>query len=104
MGAAPDSVARRWASLVIIQRGRPLAALVLALLAILLATTELALVERLRHDEYVPVRAQAARALAKIGRVDVLPALESAAHEDTESSVAAAAREAIAALQAGRPG
>jgi HEAT repeat protein len=63
-----------------------------------------ALIERLRHDEYVPVRAQAARALAKIGRVDVLPALESAAREDTEASVAAAAREAIAALRAGRPG
>ena len=63
-----------------------------------------ALVERLRHDEYVPVRAQAARALAKIGRVDVLPALESAAHQDTEESVAAAAREAMAALRSGRPG
>jgi len=49
VGAAPDSVARRWAALAIIQRGRPLAALVLALLAILLATTELAAVERLRH-------------------------------------------------------
>ena len=63
-----------------------------------------ALIERLQHDEYVPVRAQAARALAKIGRVDVLPALESAAHQDTEESVAAAAREAIATLRSGRPG
>ncbi len=63
-----------------------------------------ALIERLRHDEYVPVRAQAARALAKIGRIDVLPALESAAREDSEDSVSAAAREAIAAIRAGRPG
>ena len=63
-----------------------------------------ALIERLQHDEYVPVRAQAARALAKIGRVDALPALEGAAHQDTEESVAAAAREAIALLRSGRPG
>jgi HEAT repeat protein len=63
-----------------------------------------ALIERLKHDEYVPVRAQAARALAKVGRTDVLPALKSAAAEDTEASVAAAAREAIATLQSGRPG
>jgi HEAT repeat protein len=63
-----------------------------------------ALIERLRGDEYVPVRAQAARALAKIGRVDVLPALRSAAEGDTETSVAAAAREAIATIHAGRSG
>jgi arylsulfatase A-like enzyme len=62
------------------------------------------LVERLRHDEYVPVRAQAARALAKIGRTDLIPTLERAAHEDTEESVAAAAREAIATIRGGRPG
>ncbi len=62
------------------------------------------LVERLRHDEYVPVRAQAARALAKIGRTDLIPDLERAAHEDTEPSVAAAAREAIATIRGGRPG
>ena len=63
-----------------------------------------ALLERLEHDEYVPVRAQAARALAKIGRADVIPALDKVAHEDTEASVAAAAREAIAQLRAGRAG
>jgi HEAT repeat protein len=63
-----------------------------------------ALIERLQHDEYVPVRAQAARALAKVGRVDVLPALQHAAAEDTESLVSAAAKEAIATLKAGRPG
>jgi HEAT repeat protein len=62
------------------------------------------LIERLQHDEYVPVRAQAARALAKIGRTDVLPALESAAAHDTEALVSAAAKEAIATLRAGRPG
>ena len=49
MSAQPDSIARRWASFVLMRRGRPLAALVLALLAILLATTEFAAVERLRH-------------------------------------------------------
>ena len=63
-----------------------------------------ALLERMQHDEYVPVRAQAARALAKIGRADVIPALDKVAHEDTEASVAAAAREAIAQLRAGRAG
>jgi HEAT repeat protein len=63
-----------------------------------------ALLERLERDEYVPVRAQAARALAKIGRADVLPALERAARTDTEASVAEAAREAIAKLKAGRAG
>ncbi|HEY4392946.1 MAG TPA: sulfatase-like hydrolase/transferase, partial [Polyangia bacterium] len=52
------------------------------------------LLDRLQHDEYVPVRAQAARALAKIGRTDVVPILDKVAHEDTEASVAAAAREA----------
>jgi len=63
-----------------------------------------ALVERLQKDEYVPVRAQAARALAKIGRTDVIPALDKVAHEDTEASVAAAAREAIKQLRTGRAG
>jgi len=75
-----------------------------------------ALLERLKADEYVPVRAQAARALAKIAvsvqaatgasavPVEVVPALERAAHDDSESSVAAAAREAIQTLRAGRPG
>ena len=49
MNAAPDSTARRWASSVIILRGRPLAVLVLVLLAVLIATTEPQPVERLRH-------------------------------------------------------
>ena len=74
-----------------------------------------ALLERLKRDEYVPVRAQAARALAKIAvsvkaggaaavPAEVLPALEHAASEETESSVAAAAREAIQTLRAGPHG
>jgi adenylate cyclase len=49
VSAAPDFLARRWASFAIIRRGRPLAALALALLAVLLATTEPRPVERLRH-------------------------------------------------------
>jgi HEAT repeat protein len=69
-----------------------------------------ALLDRLQHDAYVPVRAQAARALAKIGRGlgrglvarDLLPALDRSAHEDTEALVSSAAREAIAALQSVR--
>lgn len=63
-----------------------------------------ALLQRLQHDEYVPVRAQAARALAKIGRVDVVPVLDRVAHEDTEADVATAAREAITQLRKGRSG
>jgi arylsulfatase A-like enzyme len=75
-----------------------------------------ALLSRLKSDEYVPVRAQAARALAKIaaaggavkgrppGSPDVQSALQRAAHEDTEGAVAAAAREALESLKAAQPG
>ena len=49
MTEAPDSILRRWASAVLIRRGRPLAALVLVLFAILLAATEPRPVERVRH-------------------------------------------------------
>jgi arylsulfatase A-like enzyme/HEAT repeat protein len=59
-----------------------------------------ALVERLRKDEYVPVRVQSARALAKLGNASTIPALERSVREETETTVAAAAREAIAALRA----
>jgi len=63
-----------------------------------------ALIERLRGDEYVPVRMQAARALAKIamasGDFSALPALESAVRQDTEQTVVAAAKEAVAELGA----
>ncbi len=61
-----------------------------------------ALVERLHGDEYVPVRVQAARALAKLGDPSVIPALERAAKQETEATVAAAAREALAALARAR--
>jgi arylsulfatase A-like enzyme len=57
-----------------------------------------ALVERLRGDEYVPVRVQAAAALAKIGDPVAIPELEHAARHDTEPTVVAAAREAAIAL------
>jgi arylsulfatase A-like enzyme/HEAT repeat protein len=58
-----------------------------------------ALVERLRHDEYVPVRIRAAAALARLGDPTALGALEHAARHDTEPTVVAAAREAAAALE-----
>jgi adenylate cyclase len=46
---APDSIARRWASLVIVRRGRPLAAAILALFALAIAATAPPPLERLRH-------------------------------------------------------
>jgi arylsulfatase A-like enzyme/HEAT repeat protein len=65
------------------------------------------LIERLQHDAYVPVRAEAARSLARIagrsvaagGDRRVVAALAEAARHDTEPMVTAAAREASAALQ-----
>ncbi|HVY38111.1 MAG TPA: HEAT repeat domain-containing protein, partial [Polyangia bacterium] len=62
-----------------------------------------ALLERLRGDAYVPVRAAAARALAAVGDRAAVPALEQAARRDTEPMVAAAAREAAQTLKARRP-
>jgi HEAT repeat protein len=62
-----------------------------------------ALIERLRGDEYVPVRVQSAAALAKLGDRGALPALERAARHDTEPTVVAAAREASRALTASSP-
>jgi arylsulfatase A-like enzyme len=62
-----------------------------------------ALVERLRGDEYVPVRVQAAVALAKLRDRGALPALERTAKHDTEPTVVAAAREAARALTAPSP-
>jgi HEAT repeat protein len=59
-----------------------------------------ALIARLRGDEYVPVRVRAAAALARIGDLAALPALEQAERHDTEPTVVAAARAAAAALQA----
>ncbi|MES1164268.1 MAG: HEAT repeat domain-containing protein, partial [Verrucomicrobiota bacterium] len=59
-----------------------------------------ALLERLRGDAYVPVRAAAARALAAIGDRAALPALEQSAGRETEPMVATAAREAAQLLKA----
>jgi adenylate cyclase len=49
---ALDSIARRWASFVIVRRGRPLGALTLAVLAIFIATTETGPVEQLRYTGF----------------------------------------------------
>jgi arylsulfatase A-like enzyme len=57
-----------------------------------------ALVERLRGDEYVPVRVQAAVALAKLGDRSAIAELERAARHDTETTVVEAARAAARAL------
>jgi arylsulfatase A-like enzyme/HEAT repeat protein len=62
-----------------------------------------ALLERLRGDPYVPVRAAAARALAAVGDRAAVPALEQAARRDTEPMVVAAAREAAQSLKAHLP-
>ena len=62
-----------------------------------------ALVERLRGDSYVPVRVQAARALAKIGEPSVIPALERSVKQETETTVVAAARAALAILSQRAP-
>ena len=58
-----------------------------------------AVAERLRGDEYVPVRIQAASALAKLGDPSVIPALERVIERETEATVIAAARAAIATLR-----
>jgi arylsulfatase A-like enzyme len=58
-----------------------------------------ALVEHLRTDSYVPVRVQAAKALAKLGDPSVIPALERVVTQETETTVIAAANEAIATLR-----
>lgn len=60
-----------------------------------------ALLERLRRDEYVPVRVQAARALGKIGDARVVGAIEAALRHETEPTVITAARETLAGLRAG---
>jgi arylsulfatase A-like enzyme/HEAT repeat protein len=57
-----------------------------------------ALAERLRRDEYVPVRAASALALAKIGGADAVAALQRSVAEEREPSVLAAARQALAQL------
>jgi adenylate cyclase len=49
VSAAPDSITRRWAAIALARRGRPFAILVLAVVAVLVATTEPRPVEALRH-------------------------------------------------------
>jgi arylsulfatase A-like enzyme len=61
-----------------------------------------ALIQRLRTDEYVPVRVQAAAALAKLGDPSVVSVLEQAARQDTEPTVIEAARAAARTLSAGK--
>jgi arylsulfatase A-like enzyme len=58
-----------------------------------------ALLERLRRDEYVPVRIAAARALAKLGDPRVAGLLDEAARKEKETTVVAAARAAASALR-----
>jgi arylsulfatase A-like enzyme len=58
------------------------------------------LVERLRADEYVTVRAQAAAALAKIGGPVAIAGLQWSLRHEREPSVLAAARAALAAQPA----
>jgi arylsulfatase A-like enzyme len=59
-----------------------------------------ALLERLRGDEYVPVRIAAAKALAKVGDAHVAALLDEAARKEKEATVIAAAKAAASALRA----
>jgi HEAT repeat protein len=58
-----------------------------------------ALLERLRSDEYVPVRIAAAKALAKLGAPRVAALLDEAARKEKEATVVAATRAAATALR-----
>ena len=58
-----------------------------------------ALLERLRRDEYVPVRIAAAKALAKLGDARVAALVDEAARKEKEATVIAAARAAASALR-----
>jgi len=58
-----------------------------------------ALLERLHGDEYVPVRIEAAQALAKLGDARLEPRLAEAARHETEPTVIDAAHAAAAALR-----
>ena len=59
-----------------------------------------ALLERLRRDEYVPVRIAAAKALAKVGDAHVAALVDEAARKEKEATVIAAAKAAASALRA----
>jgi HEAT repeat protein len=54
-----------------------------------------ALTERLTSDEYVPVRAEAARALGRIGTGAARTALERSLRTETEDEVKEAVRRAL---------
>jgi HEAT repeat protein len=54
------------------------------------------LVERLRSDEYVPVRAESARALGKLGGPTAIAGLRWSMRHEQEASVVGAAQEALA--------
>jgi HEAT repeat protein len=58
-----------------------------------------ALLERLRLDEYVPVRVQAALALAKLGDRHLVPLIEQATSHETEPTVLSAAKSATTTLK-----
>jgi arylsulfatase A-like enzyme/HEAT repeat protein len=62
-----------------------------------------ALLERLAHDEYVPVREEAAIALAKIGGHQALVGLHRSLPREREGTVLAAVRAAIEKLEQARP-
>ncbi|HXU05057.1 MAG TPA: sulfatase-like hydrolase/transferase [Polyangia bacterium] len=57
------------------------------------------LLERLRGDEYVPVRIAAAKALAKLGDARLAAQLDDAARKEKEAPVVAAARAAATSLR-----
>ena len=59
-----------------------------------------ALLERLRGDEYVPVRIAAAKALATVGDAHVAALVDEAARKEKEATVVAAAKAAASALRA----
>jgi arylsulfatase A-like enzyme len=58
-----------------------------------------ALLERLRGDEYVPVRIAAARALAKLGDARLAGRIDEAARKEKEATALAAARAAATTLR-----
>jgi arylsulfatase A-like enzyme len=63
------------------------------------ATAAEALMDRLRSDEYVPVRIAAAKALARLGDPHLAALLDEAARKEKEATVAAAARAAAMTLR-----
>jgi arylsulfatase A-like enzyme len=66
------------------------------------AAAEPALVERLKYDEYVPVRVAAAHALAHMGGARAMLALRWSASHEKEPRVAEAARAGLVELRKGR--